>query len=139
MIDASQITKLIGFFSSLKRELSVQRIDDNPIQIHDYPQKITLYVNAVIIAVTVIQVKRIAQGDSLSFSYAYHARNTRAAYTPAQVKANPKKSMLIYFSFLSWTSNIIPNKKNSVTRNLTSQFLHKCGRPKLWRFCEEPP
>ena len=82
MVDTSQITELIGFCLSLKRKLGVQRIDDNPIQIHVYPQKITLYVNTLqIIPQNAIDIARMAAGLHNSFSYANPARqNTNRAH-----------------------------------------------------------
>lgn len=69
MVDARQITELVGFCLSPKRELGVQRIDDNPIQIHVYPQKITLYVNTLqIIPQNAIDIARMAAGLHNSFS-----------------------------------------------------------------------
>lgn len=141
MINTREIIETLSGSPVRERKLSVERIHDNPIEIHTNSLK-------------KIYDKDIEEARSKKHRL-NHCGHSDGEWRELVVIVSPrapedrdnkgsnthkaKKQDVHLFSFLSWTNNIISNKKNSVMRFSSSQFLHKCRRLELWRFCEEPP
>lgn len=122
MIDAREIIEALSGSSVRERKLSVEWIHDNPIEIHSNSLK-------------EVDNKDIEEARSKKYrlNHRSHSDSKRrqlvvivSPCTPKdrdnkQDNTNKTKKQDVHsFSFLSWTNNIISNKKNFVMRFLDS-------------------
>jgi hypothetical protein len=125
MIDASQLTESVSTLNIGKRKLSVKWIHDNPIEIHSNSLKEVDNKNIEETRSKKHGLNHCGHSDSkrrqLVVIVSPRAPENRDNKGNNTHKA--KKQDVHLFSFLSWTNNIISNKKDSVMKFLFSQNI----------------